>query len=508
MSYARQYFQHTVVTVGATVLNGILFYALRIVLYQRLPVEDYGLFYGVFSAGLAIFPVLTFGLNPGMVPLVTELNEERQPGALKGMLRQVCLIQTLLAAGFLGLVWLAAQPIARYGFGDPGAADLVRLIALYTALQAAFQIGLNLLLGLQSIALRNLTETVRIVFCFAFVYALLHSGGTSAVPAWGYIWSTFAATALVVVIVALYHRELLTAPVNAGHPGLRDVFRVGKYLSIAFGGVLVFSQMDTVMLSAMTKDMNAVAAYQLAVPTLMILYALILAGARNFMPMASVLAHRNQYELLGAGLKRIFEAAFAVIVPATALMACYSDVLMETLFRSDVMGAPAAFNILAVGSIFFFTCNICLNTLAGVDQSRQAALAIGAALVLNVALNLVLIRLFGILGAASATVASHFVATAISLVYMRRRVPFHLSFVRLASPVLASVLISALALALRKTDAFNDYPQLGAAAACCLLYAGALAVLEFTGLARLRELARTFQYRKEYQAVDSTPPAG
>ncbi|MCL4216833.1 MAG: polysaccharide biosynthesis C-terminal domain-containing protein, partial [Candidatus Hydrogenedentes bacterium] len=395
-----------------------------------------------------------------------------------------------------------------FGFGDGDAADLVRLIALFTALQAAFQIGLNLLLGLQSIALRNLTETVRIVFCFAFVYALLRSGGTSALPAWGYIWSTLVATIMVVVIIALFHRELLTAPVTAGHPGLRDVFRVGKYLSIAFGGVLVFSQMDTVMLSAMTRDMNAVAAYQLAVPTLMILYALILAGARNFMPMASVLAHRNQYELLGAGLKRIVEAAFAVIVPATALMACYSDVLMETLFRSDVMGAPAAFNILAVGSIFFFTCNICLNTLAGVDRSRQAALAIGAALVLNVVLNVVLIRRFGILGAASATVASHFVATAISFLYIRQRVPFHLSLARLASPVLVSAFMSALALAFRKTNIFSDYPQLGAAAAFCLLYAGALAVLEFTGLARLRQLARTFQHRKEYPAVDTTPPAG
>ena len=85
MNYARQFAQHAALTVVTTVVAGVLFYVLRIVLYKNLSQEDYGLFYVVLSFVTIIQTLVTFGFDPGLVPFVTQFREEKNPDAIKSV---------------------------------------------------------------------------------------------------------------------------------------------------------------------------------------------------------------------------------------------------------------------------------------------------------------------------------------------------------------------------------------------------------------------------------------
>ncbi|MBN2309377.1 MAG: polysaccharide biosynthesis C-terminal domain-containing protein, partial [Candidatus Hydrogenedentes bacterium] len=420
MGYGRQYAEHTLLTVGGTILAGVLFYVLRIVLYASLPAEDYGLFYLILSVAFVLHPVLSFGFDPGVVPFVTRFREEGDVAAVKQAVVGAFVPQGVVGGALIAAAWVGAGPIAAWCFDTPAAAPLIRLVAVHAGLMLVFKAGMAVLLGLQSIAARNLADLARVAVCVGSAVVFLRLGFGVEAAALAYVAGAAAAIGTEAVAIAVLHGPVVRGRFRWRPDLVREVFRSGKYLSVAYGGVLIFSHMDTVMLGLLGRDYGAVAAYQVAVPTIMIIYGLLLAVASSFMPMVTTLSHRREIPLLADGIARIYELAAVVAVPGAVLMACFSDVLMGTLWRRDVFDAPGAFNILVVGAVFYFTCYLNLQILAGMGRARLACRAIAVALGVNLVLNAVLILLFGIRGAAAATVLSHIAATAIGVAAMRR----------------------------------------------------------------------------------------
>jgi O-antigen/teichoic acid export membrane protein len=494
--YGRQYFGHTVLAVGAAVLNGILFYVLRIVLYDRLGQEDYGIFYGIYAFGSLMYPLIAFGFDPGLTTQITRFREDGKSADIKSLVLSALVPQGLLAGVLLLVAFVFAPQLAVYCFDAPGAALLMRVVALHALLFLLFKTGFMVLLGLQFAASRNLAELTRGVFILAAAVLLLKRGLGPAAAAYAYVIGTGVGTLVEVAAMVMLRPDIARGKA-AWRPDLVGaVFRPGTLLSLAFGGVILFSQLDTVMISLVLRDKVAVAAYQIAVPTMMIVHALLLAGVSNFMPMVTTLWHRGERDLLGDGIGRIYEAGVVLILPGTALLACFSDVLMSGLFPRGILNAPEAFNVLAVGSVFFFICALNLHILAGIGQTRGAAWSTSVALVLNIGLNLVLIHFFGIRGAAFATVASHSLAAAIGYAWIRRSVPVHLRLATVAAAVAVSALAAGACVFLRRTGLFAEHPRLVALAAAGLLYPIMVTTLELAGMARLRELIRVVLLRK------------
>lgn len=489
MGYASRYFRETMLTVAAALLNGVLFYALRIVLYGRLSPEEYGLFYSVFAFGNVLYPLLSFGFDPGLTPLVTRMREERAVDRIKSAVLSAGAPCALVAGAGFAAAWFAAGPVSRRFFGDEQAVALIRIVALYVVVFLPFKTGYMLLLGLQRAASRCAAEVARGALCLAGAVWLLRTGHGAAAAAWAYVLGTAAGLLVEMAALALLERPLVAAPARWRGEYLGRVFGPGKHLTVAFGGALVFSQMDTVMLTAIRGDLRAVAAYQLAVPTIMIVYAIALAGVTNFMPMVTTLWNRGERELLADGIDRIHEAAAVLILPGSAVLAAFSDVLMQALFRRDILDAPAAFNILALGGVAHFLCMLNLHALAGIGLARAASTAMGTALALNLALNAALIPLLGIRGAAAATVLSHAAATALELRALRGALPLRPRLLPAAGAAFAAVLVMLGCALVRRTGLFAAYPVPMAAAAGGASYALAVGALEACGLGRLRELA-------------------
>ncbi len=492
MGYGRQFFRHALFTTACTVLAGVLNYILRRVLFVSLSTEDFGLFYAVLSFSMVMHPVLTFGFDPGVVPYVTGFREKGDWAGAKNVIVGSLAVQLTLSTVVLGMVLVFASQIAVFVFDAPHAASVIRIIALYTWLQAPFRMFLCLLLGLQHIAARNLVQLGRVAAGLLLALVLLHQGHGIYAAAWAYAGSLVAGMLVEAVGMWRLCRKVVAARLEWRPDLVREVFSTGKYLAVAFGGLAVLAYMDTVMLTLVLRPdyVQAVAAYHLAVPAVMIFYGILFAIARNFMPMVATMWHRNEKALLAGGIGRMYGIAAGTVFPAAVLTACFSDVLIQLLFPGDIGNAPHAFAILVTGSVFFFVCFLNINILGSLNKTREACRAIVCAVSTNLVLNLVLIRYFDVKGAAAATVSSTIVGTVLSVIYIRRELAVKLRVSTLVAGAVAAGAGALICLLVRQSAFFESHKLLTAAISVPVLFACILAILELTGMSKLREFRR------------------
>lgn len=490
MNYGKQYAWHTAITATSTVATGVLFYVLRIVFYNNLTAEEYGLFFSVYAFSTIIQPILSFGFDPGLVPLIAQYREENDLSAIKNVVVGSVVVQ-LSVAGCCALFALAIVPlVGRLAPAQPDLGFLVSIMVVHALAVVLFKSGQQFFLGMQAMTWRSAADVVRAILCMAG--AVLLVGGNLGVKgaALAYLLAVIGTIAIQAVVIAVSFPEVARASFHWRGDLVSDAFRGGKYLSVAFGGFAVFSSLDTTVITIVRGNLLDVAAYQIAIPTVMIIYSLMAAGGLTFLPMARTLWVRGERELLADGISRIYEAAFAVIVLVGVLMAAFSDVLMRFLFGENILNAPEAFNILAVSGVFYFLSYLNLHILAGIGRARAAAVVIAVALGLDLALDPPLIYFFGIRGAALATFIGYFTATVLSYRAIRAELPVVIPWRTIGAACTLAGIAWYLCHLFRATHVFTEYGVFSAAFISGLLLIASTLVLEVSGCARLHELAR------------------
>lgn len=500
MNYARQFAQHAAMTVATTLLTGALFYLLRIVLYKNLSQEEYGLFYVVFSYAMIFQTVVTFGFDPGLVPFVTRYREEGDPDAIKSIALGSLVPQGVLTAVVVAVFLIVPPAAARWMAPDsdapalvrilahPASPALFRILALHAVLVLMFKCGQQLLLGMQAIGWRNLADLARAMLCLGGAVILLRSGWGVHATAAAYTLGALAEAVVLAVAVVLAFPNVVRARFTWRPKDVREVFDSGKWLSIGFGGIVVFSSVDTTVISLVRADLSDAAAYQIALPTITILYSLMIAAGISLLPTVRTLWLRGEHALLADGVQRMYRTAIGLIAPAGVILACGSDVLMTTLFGREILNAPDAFNVLAVGGIAFFLAYINLHILAGIDQARAAGVAVVCGLVTDVALSLPLTYTFGIRGTAIAGVLGYSVVVGFSLAAIRRQLPIRIPIRAIAGSAILILCGDAIALFLRQRGYIHvDQPVMSAVFGLATLGV-VVAASEIIGIIELRNL--------------------
>jgi O-antigen/teichoic acid export membrane protein len=499
MNYARQFAHHAALTVVTTLLTGALFYLLRIVLYKYLSQDEYGLFYVLFSYVTIIQTVITFGFDPGLVPFITRYREENDPGAMKSLALGALVPQGILT-GIVVVAFLTVPPIVAPWVGYPGApalfrifADpvspgLFRVLALHAVFVLLFKCGQQVLLGVQAIAWRNASDLARAVLCLGGAIVLLHMGWGVYATAAAYTLGALAEVVVISAALLISFPHVVRARFTWRPKQVREAFDSGKWLSVGFGGIVVFSSVDTIVISLVRESLSDAAAYQIALPTITILYSLMIAAGISLLPTVRTLWLRGERALLADGLQRLYGAAIAIMIPAGVLLACGSDVLMTTLFGKNVLNAGDAFDVLAVGGIAFFLAYINLHVLAGIDRPRVAGIAVICGLALDFALSLPLTHWFGIRGTAIAGVCGYSLAAGMGLIGIRRLMPVRVPVGAVLGSVSVSIVAGVVATVFRQRGVISvERPIFSAILGAAILLA-VLAASELIGFSELRKL--------------------
>ena len=206
----------------------------------------------------------------------------------------------------------------------------------------------------------------------------------------------------------------------------RELFWKGLPFAYAGAMILMFFQVDQVLLSLMRTDAE-VGFYGAPVKVLegLTLVPRILAYA--FIPTMAALHAASPTEVTGL-YRRGSEALLFVGLPIAAFGALTADLFVPLLFGAPYAPSIPAARILLPSCLFMFLSNFGETTLACIDRFRAIVVVSTASLVLNVVLNLLWIPSHGLLGASWATLlteAAYFLATAAALRVFGKAIAWH-----------------------------------------------------------------------------------
>jgi len=227
---------------------------------------------------------------------------------------------------------------------------------------------------------------------------------------------------------------------------LKSLSSFSFWIFLASSGFLVFTYSDTIFIGYFLSD-TEVGIYRVAYQLTSV--AVLTVGSLQYVlyPQMSAWYTSGNIARVESALSRGFTYSLIFALPVVAGGLLLGDQLLYFLYGSAFESGTTALFILLlvqVASSFMYLQTMCLNA---IDQPKKSFIGTAIAVVLNILLNIALIPLLGINGAAIATLGSITLNAVLSYTYLSRSMQVRLE----RSPVLhitASTLVMALAVIL------------------------------------------------------------
>lgn len=233
----------------------------------------------------------------------------------------------------------------------------------------------------------------------------------------------FVAGVLAGIVINFHYFPLKLAKFGIVH--LKSLFSFSFWIFLTSSGFAIFGIADTIMIGYFLSNADVGIyriSYQLSTIALLACFAL---NAVLF-PTMSRWAAEGNFSSIGSTLSRALSFSLVLAVPIIVGGVILSDRLLYFLYGAGFVPGTSALIILllvqlAITGVMLQTT--CLNAL---DFPKQSFIATGIAALLNIVLNITLIPVFGIAGAAFATLLSIGLNAVIVFYFLSRHIPVRL----------------------------------------------------------------------------------
>jgi len=398
---------------------------LTVVLARLLEPDEYGLLFLAISVlGMAeLFSKL--GIAKSAARYVAEY-KETDPEQLAHILG-FAFIFNLGTTVIVCLILFIANEFVATVVGEPEIGPLLAIGVFYVAFHTLEQFARAGLQGFEAIkpasALIAIEGSSRLVFAVGFV--VLGYGVVGALV--GYILS-FGITALI-GLRHLYTRFYQTAPTGDIETGIRK--RIAAYtapLTLTSTANVIDKKVDTILVGALAGPV-AVAYYTVGKQVIQFVNTPIAALGFTLSPTYEAQKSKGNSETAA----RIYEEALThgllLYIPAAAGLALVARPLVELVFGDEYLGAVVVLQVLAVYVVLLSMMELTSNGLDFLGRARERAIIKGVSAVLNVGLNILLIPMFGAVGAAIATVGTFALYTVGSMYIMHSELNLRIRYI-------------------------------------------------------------------------------
>jgi len=379
-------------------LSGVFLLGANIYLANHLGAERYGHFVLCQLVAMLAYSFVTLGWQAATINLVSN----KSVGVLEASL------YTLVHSAVFGLVclpavWLLARFIVPSAFGDE------RWLILGLAVSLVFcKIQVGVTLGRSLFRLATLVSLAKFFLLFVLILAAKHAGKLTP-------QSALILFAVVEVFECLFHLGFnLTSrqPSITGFPGFtRLAFSYGVRAQLASLTSMLNYRADIIIIN-LFHGPQMVAYYKVAVD---------LAEKMWIIPMSIGKTIFSKSTTLGKGEKVVAQATKAVQLSfySTVLIAgggvLAASILFHLLYKEEYHAGIPCFRLLAIGILAGSIVKIISNYISALGRPEINSLHTGISLVVNIAVNLLLIPSFGAIGAAVGTSVAYVVLSLVKL---------------------------------------------------------------------------------------------
>ncbi len=459
---------------AASILSKVIAVALLPLYTRYLTPADYGAAEVMFAAVVAISIVVRFGLIEALLRFYYKDDEDPE---------------RVVASSFAGLFWFStlgalialpfAGPISEALLDRP-AADLARISIAGLWVLTMFEFMLTLFRLEERARAFFVTTIVNVLVTIGLTVVLVVGAGEGAR---GLLIGSYASGAAFVLALIVVQRRHLSLRFDSAL--LRRLLRFGLPTMPAEVSLYLLNFVDRIII-VRTVGLAEAGLYSLAVKFAQAVNVLVRGFQLAWPPLAYSIRDDDEARRAYATVVTLFVAGCAFVVTGMWLFARW---IVRALAAPEFFDSYEAVGLIAAAVTLYALYLVLVVILGRTGRTELNLPAALAALVTNVALNLILVPSLEIVGAGIALVASYLVVLALMYGFTQRLFPVPYQWGRLARIVLvAAVLVAAgeLLLPTAGLAGFLGRAALLAAYPLALLASGFFTPEERDWLSRLR----------------------
>ena len=425
-----------------TIIGLLLAFVSRVIIVRYITQSEYGIFSLAFVLLTIFVMISTLGLASGVPRQIAYFRGEKDSKKVSGIVKSS--IQIALVASIFSsiLLFLLSDIISVKAFHSPELATPLKIFAIAIPFSVFITIFTSIFRGFDrvepNVYFQNILRNVLLLPLLGIVILF----GLSFI---GVVYAYLASIALTCIAFAAYAAKKLPSSVkgekNTNADSLRKelLFFSLPLLAVSILG-MIMTWTDTLMLGYF-KTPDVVGLYNTALPLVNLIPVVLTSMNFLYVPIASQLYSQNLIGELRRNYAILTKWMFALTLPLFLIIFLFPEAVLNILFGTRYIQADTALQILALGMFVntFLGPNGATLIITGKTRFLMWTGLIGA--IMNIALNIFLIPLFGIIGAAIASASSLAVINVLksTWLYLLFRIhPFTKNYIK---PILTSVLL-------------------------------------------------------------------
>ena len=416
-------------------------YLYRILIAREFGPEEYGLFSLATMILILLVAISSLGIPEGLVRYISfyrgKKNLQKVRILIQGSLAFLTLTSIIAAlllvflTPWIAVSWFHTEKLIPYLYIAAITIPLFVLANLYLAVLRAFE-----KISSYSFILNFLQNFVKIAALAIFVMV--------GIKSFSIMLSYFLGIAAMFIVAFFTVRKLISLQlpsfkkqVSSSYTLLSEIFSYSWPLSLLSVASFILYWVDSFTIGYFRNPVD-VGLYNVAVPLaalIMIVPDLII---QLFFPLVTKEYSRKNYGLIQELSKQATKWVFMVNVPLTLIIILFPGAIINFFFGSAYLGAEQSLQLLALGSLFGSLSIIPSHLISMIGKSKVMLTNILIMLALNIILNIILVPIYGMVGAAFATMVIFICITIVYLIQCR----YFLSFIPLRRKMIGISLLS------------------------------------------------------------------
>lgn len=375
-------------------------YIIHIGLGRVLGVAQYGVFGAIVALWAMSYTFLNYGVCRAIAKYAAE-DDSLSPGIRRAGLRVQFFSGIVITAAIL----LLADLIAGW-LNDHTLTPLIRLSALGVLPLALYNVYLGLLNGRREFGKGAVTSLLYSVTKVVTVFLLVSLGLGVKGAIGGYV-----AAGVVGVLVG---KKLCNFREGGKRFEISKIVRFSIPLVMFSISIAFLTNIDLLFVKSILKDNSLTGFYTAASNLARPLWFLSMAFVAVLLPSVSMSSANNNTQLTRKYVNKAMRYMLMVLLPIAFLVSGTAESLVTLLYSSSFAMATKPLSVLVFGFLFLSILSVFSTTLTAVGRPGLALAFILLILPVDIALNLLLIPIHGIVGAAFATSISFLVGLIIA----------------------------------------------------------------------------------------------
>lgn len=427
--------------------GGILFtgrlieYASRfvfgIIIARVLGAEGFGLYTLAITTAILLASLSRLGLSEGIIHFLPPAIRNRDQSQISGILKFSLSLPVIIALVLALLLYGLSDLLADLLFHDVNAGLGLRWVSIAIPLMAFGRVIMASLRGFKLMRYEVYAESIafsltRLVFTLLLVQIGWDLPGALAAYAISWIITDIL---LIIFLNRTYSIKYIFGEAK---------FNIRKMLSFSAPVCLtqVISQLRgtfELFFLGMISTLAAVGVYSAAVRIQMVGIMFLAAADMVSKPIISDIFHRGDLVQLGSLYKTLTRWSFLFIIPFFITIILFAEPIMA-IFGEEFSSGALVLIIVSIGTLINASTGICSAMIVMTGHSRISLINSLIVISLSVILNLLLIPLWGIIGAAVAAALSMAIISIIRLIEVHNLLglwPYNIEFIK---PLIASLI--------------------------------------------------------------------